>query len=233
MTETSPVLTVNRPGELRLGTVGKALPGVELRIDEEGWDGPEGEGEILARGPNVMEGYWELPKKSQKVLDDGWFRTGDVGQLDEDGYLTITDRKKELFKTAYGKYVAPENVSRQLKRSDVVDQVLVLGEGRKYVAAVITPSPEGLASLLGEELPADPDRSSLKGVLERKEAQAAFEEAVERANESLPRHEQVKTYRVVPDQWDVGVELTPTLKIKRRIVEDKYEDEIEDLFPDD
>ncbi len=231
LTETSPVLTVNRPGKLRLGTVGQALPRVQLRIDEEGWDGPEGEGEILAKGPNVTQGYWELPEKTEKALEDGWFRTGDVGQLDEDGYLEITDRKKELFKTAYGKYVAPENVSRQLKRSDVVDQVLVLGEGRKYVAAILTPDPEGIASSTGLDVPEDPPRSTLRKIVNDKEVQAMFEEAVERANASLPRHEQVKKYKVVPDQWEVGNELTPTLKIKRRIVEDQYEDEVAELFP--
>jgi long-chain acyl-CoA synthetase len=233
LTESSPVLTANRPGKLKLGTVGPPIPDVDLKIDEEGWDGPEGEGEILAKGPNIMAGYWNREKATEEALDDGWLRTGDVGTIDEDGFLTITDRKKELFKTAYGKYVAPENVTRQVKRADVVDQVLVVGEGEKFVAALLTPDPEGLRGLLDGEVPEDPTREDLVELLDREEVKRAFEQAVEDANDELPRHEQLKTYEVVPDAWEVGNQLTPTLKLKRRVVEEQYADEIAELFPDD
>lgn len=231
MTETSPVLTANRPDAFKLGTVGKAIPGVQLRIDDEEWEGPEGEGEILAKGLNVMQGYWQLPEETDEALEDGWMHTGDVGQLDEEGFLTITDRKKELFKTAYGKYIAPEHVSQEIKRAgDVVDQVLVVGESRKYVAALLTPDFEALEHVAKEEGIEFRDPAEL---LEHEAIERRFEDAVEEANEVLARHEQVKTFRVLPDQWEVGEEMTPTLKIKRRVVEERYADVIEEMYPDE
>ncbi len=231
LTETAPVLTANRPGAFKLGTVGQTIPGVELKIDEEHWDGPEGEGEILARGDNVMQGYWELPEETKRALDEGWMHTGDVDVIDEDGFLEITDRKKELFKTAYGKYVAPEHVSQQIKRAgDIVDQVLVVGEKKKYVAALLTPDWETLEAIAKEQEIAFSERDEL---LMNDRVAAMFEDAVEQANEELARHEQVKRYRVLEDTWEVGEEMTPTMKIKRRVVEDTYGDVIEELYPDE
>lgn len=231
LTETAPVLTANRPDAFKLGTVGKAIPNVELEIDDENWDGKEGEGEILARGPNVMQGYWELPEETKQTVGDGWLHTGDVGTLDEDGFLTITDRKKELFKTAYGKYVAPEHVSQEIKRAgDVVDQVLIVGEKRKYVAALLTPDFETLERVAEEK---DIDYKHPAELLENDHVKGLFESAVEEANEALARHEQVKRFRVLEDEWTVGEEMTPTLKLKRRVVEDTYGDVIEELYPDE
>jgi long-chain acyl-CoA synthetase len=197
LTETSPVLTVNRLGATRLGTVGPALPGVELKI------GPDGE--ILARGPNIMKGYYNKPEETAQVVRDGWFATGDIGEIDADGFLKITDRKKDLLKTSVGKYVAPGPIEGRLKLSPRILNAIVIGDRRKFPAALIVPT-KGATK---EEIAKD----------------------VATLNESLASHEQIKRFELVPTEFSIeGGELTPTLKVRRRVVEQKYQSVIDAMY---
>jgi long-chain acyl-CoA synthetase len=200
LTETSPVLTINRATASRLGTVGQAIPGVELRIAADG--------EILARGPNIMKGYLNKPEETAAVLKDGWFATGDIGELDAEGYLRITDRKKDLLKTSNGKYIAPQPIENQLKLSPHVLNAVVLGDRQKFPAALVVPAPGA----------------------GREQVQAA----VDAVNRGLAHHEQIKKFALVEKDFSIeGGELTPTLKVKRRAVEKKYAALIEGLYAGD
>jgi long-chain acyl-CoA synthetase len=203
LTETSPVLTVTPPNAVRFGAVGKAIPGVELRIAEDG--------EILARGPNIMQGYYNKPAETAEVLKDGWFHTGDIGSIDADGYLRITDRKKDLIVTAGGKKIAPQPIEARLKSHPVVAEAIVIGEGRKFVAALF--------------VPADPATAGSA------ESQALFQAALDDVNRDLGQFEKLKKFGLLPKplSQEAG-ELTPTLKVKRKVIEQKYKDVIERLY---
>lgn len=197
LTETSPVLTVNRLGATRLGTVGPPIPGVEIRIAPDG--------EILARGPNVMKGYYNRPEETAEVIRDGWLSTGDIGELDTDGYLKITDRKKDLFKTSGGKYVAPSPIEGRLKLSPRILNAVVIGDRRKFAAALIVPAKDATR----EEIARD----------------------VALVNEGLPHHEQIKRFELVDREFTIeGGELTPTMKVRRRVVEKKYQALIDSIY---
>ena len=218
LTETAPVLTLNPEDAPRLGTVGKALPRVELRFADDG--------EILVRGPNVMRGYYGKPEETAAALEGGWFHTGDVGRLDEAGYLVITDRKKELLVTASGKNVAPQPIEQQLRRRPLVGEALLVGDRRPFVAAIIVPDGAALAAAVGA--PADADRSAL---VSREDVRRRFDAIVDAVNADLPRHEQIRKYALVPAELSVATgELTPTLKLKRRVVAARWRDEIEALY---
>lgn len=220
LTETSPVLTVNPPEAPRLGTVGKAIPGVELRIGEDG--------EILARGPNVMVGYYNQPEATRAVLADGWLHTGDVGYLDADGYLTITDRKKDLIVTSGGKNVAPQPIEMRLKRDPLVAEAVLVGDRRKFVAALIVPNFPLLEARLGLQSRPPTDRAAL---VARPDVRALYRDIVDRVNRELAQFEQIKQFALVPAEFTVaGGELTPTMKVRRRIVEERYRDLIEQLY---
>ncbi|MGH9382319.1 MAG: AMP-dependent synthetase/ligase [Thermoanaerobaculia bacterium] len=220
LTETAPVLTVNRPGRAKLGTVGLTIPGVELEIDEDG--------EILARGPNIMQGYYKLPEETAEVLTgDGWFRTGDIGEIDEDGFLKITDRKKEIIVNAYGKNVAPAPIENLLKGSRYVDQAVVIGDRRQFLSALLSPDMEALAGWAnaqgiearGEELLDDPRTREL------------FAAELAAANAILSRHEQIRAWDLVAEPFTVeGGELTPTMKVKRRVIHARYGDLIDRMY---
>jgi long-chain acyl-CoA synthetase len=200
LTETAPVLTVNPPGAIRPGTVGKPLPGVELRIAPDG--------EILARGPNVMKGYWNRPSDTQEAFQDGWFRTGDIGEIDAEGYLRITDRKKDLIKTAGGKYIAPQPIENRLKASPLILNAVVVGESRKFPAALIVPAPRATPEQIQAE--------------------------VDAVNRTLAHHEQLKKFAILERDFSIEEgELTPTLKVRRRQIEKKYRDRIQALYPDE
>lgn len=223
LTETSPVIATGNLDDNRVGTVGKPIRNVDVRIAADG--------EIETRGPNVMRGYFNKPAETRAVFtDDGWFRTGDVGELDAEGNLRITDRKKELFKTSGGKYLAPQPIEQCVKRSRFVNQVVLVGNGRKFPAALIVPNwtelrayakHKGFDATTPEELCRD------ERVLDLMRRQ------VETQCAELSRYERVKRIALLPSELTVeGGEMTPTLKVKRRVVDEKYRDVIERLYAD-
>jgi long-chain acyl-CoA synthetase len=221
LTETCPILTCNRLRRYRFGTVGLAFPGVELRIAEDG--------EIVARGPNIAQGYYRRPEETAQVFGEGgWFHTGDIGELDGDGFLRITDRKKDLIKTAGGSYVAPQHIENLLKGDPFISQALVHGDGRPYPVALLTLNGEelqkfarnaGLGDKPGAELVRNP------AVLER------VRRTVDGVNESQASYARVKRFVVLPTEWTVeSGELTPTLKVKRKVISAAHADLIESLY---
>jgi long-chain acyl-CoA synthetase len=223
LTETSPVLTVNPPAAPRLGTVGRAVPGVELRIAEDG--------EILARGPNVMAGYYNKPEATAAALDGGWFHTGDIGRLDADGYLTITDRKKDLLVTSGGKKIAPQPIEGRLKASPLVGEAVLIGDRRKYPSALIVPDFAVLERRL-RDLGRPP--ASREELAARPEAVALYQELVDTLNRDLAQFERIKRIAILPREFTIeSGELTPTLKVKRKVVEERYKDTINSLYGDE
>lgn len=227
LTETSPVISVNTFDAHRLGSVGKPIPGVEVRIEPlEGYTA--GEGEIVVRGPNVMVGYYKNPDATAEVLKDGWFYTGDVGKLDKDGFLYITDRKKELFKTAGGKYIAPQPIESALKSSLYIEQAMVIGEYRKFPAALIVPAFPALEKWAQEQGIAFSSREELTHhpkVLE------LIQSEVDRINQQFSQFERVKKFLLLTKEWTIeGGELTPTLKLKRRVILAQYQAAIDALY---
>ena len=217
-TECSPVITVNTYDENHYGTVGKPIPGVEIEIADDG--------EILAHGPNVMLGYYKNAEATAEVLTDGWYHTGDIGVIDPQGYLRITDRKKELFKTSGGKFVAPSRVEAAIKRSVYVNQVMLVGDSRPYPVALVCPNWDLVRTEMA--LPKDAPVDDLA----RRPAVIDFlTKEVRRNTEDLAKFEQVRKIVVLPRELTVeSGELSPTLKVKRRVVEARYADEIERLY---
>ena len=219
LTETAPVLTVNPLGAARLGTVGPALARVELRIADDG--------EVLARGPNVMVGYYDNPDATAECIRAGWFHTGDIGRLDEDGYLSITDRKKEILVTAGGKNVAPQPIEALLKRDPIVAEAMLVGDRRPYVSAVLAPDVATLEQRLGAGAAA----GGLDDLVRREDVRALFQPVVDQANAELASFEQVKRFALLPAQFSIDTgELTPTLKLKRRVVTERWRDVIEGIY---
>ena len=217
LTETSPTLTVNPLERPKLGTVGPAIRNVELKIADDG--------EVLARGPNVMQGYYGKPEATAEVMRDGWFCTGDIGSLDDDGYLTILDRKKELIVTAGGKNIAPNPIEAELKRSPLVAEAVLIGDRRPYVSALLVPDFAALAARAAVE------GASREDVVGRPDVVALFDEVVEGVNAGLARHEQIKRSVLLPAEFGIATgELTPTLKVKRRVVAQRWSDAIERLY---
>jgi long-chain acyl-CoA synthetase len=223
LTETSPVIAVNTlaPRGNRVGTVGRAIPGVEVRIAEDG--------EILTRGPHVFREYFRKPQETEAVLDaDGWFRTGDIGRLDADGFLTITDRKKDLLKTSSGKYVAPQPIEGLLVMSPMIDQAVLVGNGRKYVAALVAPNREWLRAWAAENGVEGGDEA----ITADPRAVDAVRAEVARLTPHLADYERIKRVALLPTEFSIeGGELTPTLKVRRRFIEEKYRPVIDDLYP--
>jgi long-chain acyl-CoA synthetase len=220
LTETAPILTFNPLHALRVGTVGRAIPGVELRIGEDG--------EILARGPNIMRGYFNKPEATADVLKDGWFHTGDIGQIDAEGYLRITDRKKDLLVTSGGKKIAPQPIEAVLKRSPLISEAVVLGDRRKYAAALIVPDLSALERRLKElgRPPGTPEELTT-----RPDVVALYQEIVDALNRELSQFERIKRIALLPAEFSVeSGELTPTLKVKRKVVEQRWHDQIEGLY---
>ena len=223
LTETSPIITINRAKSpnLRLGSVGAKIDGVEVKIADDG--------EILCKGPNVMLGYHKDEAGTRKVIDgEGWLHTGDIGKLEDDKFLHITDRKKEIFKLSNSKYVSPQAVENVFKESVYVDQVMVLGEGEKFASALISPNFEALKAWSAENGIKFVDKAQLA---EERKVRELYSEIVKEFNKSLSKDEQVKRFRIVPDEWspDTG-ELSPTLKLRRRILFAKYAGLINEIF---
>jgi long-chain acyl-CoA synthetase len=221
MTETC-IVSANRPEDNRVGSVGLPFPGIEVKTDAEG--------EILVRGANVMRGYYNHPRETAEVFtSDGWFKTGDVGHLDADGRLYITDRKKELFKLSNGKYVAPQLVESLIKESQYVSQVVVVGAGRKTPAALIVPDWEALASAL--PAPESEEHKPRVAWSSNPEAVKLVQRDVIALTSSLADYERVRRVRLLADEFSIdGGELTPTLKVKRRVIDEKYSDLIEEIY---
>ncbi len=221
LTETSPVLTVNTHGAVKLGTVGKAIPGVELKIAADG--------EILARGPNIMRGYYNNPQATAEVIDgEGWFHTGDIGNLDGEGFLAITDRKKELIVNAYGKNIAPAPIENQLKNSRFISQAVVIGDRRQFLSALLVPDFEALTAWAAREGVATGEPRAL---IAEPRVRALLAAEVEAVNASLARYEQVRAWELLPAEFTLETgELTPTQKVKRRVILDKYGETIDRLY---
>ncbi|MEV5002655.1 AMP-dependent synthetase/ligase [Nocardioides sp. LML1-1-1.1] len=222
MTETCAAVTACGPDQFRLGTVGRALPGIEISLAEDG--------EILARGPVASQGYYRQESATAELIDaDGWVHTGDIGELDADGFLKVVDRKKEIIVTSSGKNIAPSNIENYLKESPIVGHALVFGEGRPYVVAVLTLDAE-IAPLVAAQL-GIPAGTSLAELAQHPAMLAVAQQAVDAANERLSRPEQVKAWELLPVEWTAeSEELTPTLKLKRRVVHAKYADVLERLY---
>jgi len=220
LTETSPIISANPLDAPRLGTVGKPIPDVEVRIAEDG--------EILARGPNVMLGYYNKPDETAAVLKEGWFHTGDIGTLDADGYLSITDRKKDLLVTSGGKKIAPQPIEAALKRSPLVAEVIVLGDRRRFASALIVPEFSALERRL-QDLGRPPgERLEL---VRRDDVLALYREIVDGLNRDLSQFERIKQFRLLPREFTIeSGELTPTVKVRRRAVEQNWAAEIEEMY---
>lgn len=222
LTETSPVISVNdqRNKGWKIGTVGRVIEKVEVKIAEDG--------EILCKGPNVMKGYYKDPEKTAEVLKDGYFHTGDIGELDEEGFLRITDRKKEMFKTSGGKYVAPQLLENRLKQSRFIEQVMVVGEGEKMPAALIQPNFEFLEEWADKH---EISYESLEELLKDQRVTDRIQQEVSRANENFAKWEKIKQFRLTRDAWTVddGL-LTPTMKLKRSVIKARYMDLYEDIY---
>ncbi|SHH09566.1 AMP-dependent synthetase/ligase [Flavobacterium defluvii] len=217
LSETSPVIAVNdqRNKGFKIGTVGKPIRNIEVKIAEDG--------EILCKGPNVMLGYYKDPEKTAEALQDGYFHTGDIGEIDSEGFLKITDRKKEMFKTSGGKYIAPQMIENAMKQSRFIEQIMVIGEGEKMPAAFIQPNFEFVKEwakihkiTLGSS---DKEISQNPDVIKR------IDEEVESINKKFGHWEQIKRFELTPDVWSIdGGQLTPTLKLKRKIIKEIYKD---------
>jgi long-chain acyl-CoA synthetase len=220
LTETTAPIAVNRPDAYRIGTVGQPLPGVTVRIADDG--------EILARGGNVFQGYHENREATEEVLDeDGWFRTEDLGELDDDGFLRITGRKKELIVTASGKNVAPAELEDRLRSHPLVSQSVLVGDGKPFIGALIALDPDELPAWAEEHGKSSSEIEDLAG---DQELHDELQRAVDEANEAVSRAEQVREFRIVPQDLSVeDGELTPTLKVKRSVVEERYQDLIDDI----
>jgi long-chain acyl-CoA synthetase len=220
LTETSPTLSVNRRGAFKIGSVGKVNEGVQLKIAEDG--------EILVKGPTVFKGYWNMPEETRNSFVDGWFKTGDIGELDSEGFLSITDRKKDLIKTSGGKFIAPQPIENALKANVLIAQAAIIGDKRKYASVIISPHfplledwarANGVPFNSRQELVAsDKVRNLYRGI-------------VEDLNKRLAQFETIKKIVVVPDEFTVATgEITPTLKLKRRVIEAKYKQQIDELY---
>lgn len=223
LTETSPVVSVNcnKNDGIRIGTVGRPLPGVQVKIAEDG--------EILIKGPNVMLGYYKKPEMTREVIDpDGWFHTGDIGELVEGQFLKITDRKKEMFKTSGGKYVAPQLIENALKASPYIEQVQVIGDGRKFPAALIVPS---FAYIIKEFDAKGIKLGSNHEICQNQEVRQLIAAEVEKVNKTLGNWEQVKKFELLPQEWSVATgEMTPKLSLKRKVILEKFKDVIEKIY---
>ncbi|MGH9750658.1 MAG: AMP-dependent synthetase/ligase [Candidatus Polarisedimenticolia bacterium] len=223
MTETGTVVAVNRPEAFRFGTVGPLIPGAEVRV--------AGDGEILVRSPSVMKGYWNNETATREALQGGWLRTGDIGRLDPDGFLVITDRKKEVLKTSGGKMVAPQPIENRLRSDRYIAQAVLIGDRRRFIAALIVPALEELERYareagLGVTGPGD--------LIRHPAIAALIEGRIGALNEGLARYEQIKKFRLLDRELspDRG-ELTPTLKLVRRVIEANHRDRIEEMYAED
>jgi long-chain acyl-CoA synthetase len=220
LTETSPVIAVNTPTANKLGTVGRPLANVEVKIAEDG--------EVLARGPSIFKGYWNRPEETQAAFVDGWFKTGDIGHLDSDGYLSITDRKKDLIKTSGGKFIAPQPIENSLKLNPFIGTSVVLGDRRKFPAVLIAPNFPALEEWAREN---QVDLTSRQALVANPKVQALYEGIIEELNQNLARFEKLKRVLVVPEELSAADgTLTHTFKVRRRGIEERYKTLIDEMY---
>jgi long-chain acyl-CoA synthetase len=219
MTETSTAATISSPEDFKIGTIGKPFPGCDIRIADDG--------EILVRGPNVFQGYYKNEEATSETIVDGWLHTGDLGSIDEDGFIKITGRKKDIIITAGGKNITPANLENEIKQHPLVSQCVVVGDRQPYLVALVTLDPEEAAAYAKEHgLPEDPEKLS-----SNPEIRKSIEDHVDAINEKFARVEQVKKIAILPrDLSQEGGELTPTLKVKRAVVAQKHAPEIDKLY---
>ena len=222
LTETSPVISVNRmnPRNRMFGTVGTLIDNVEVKIAEDG--------EILCKGPNVMIGYYKRPDLTAEVIKDGWFHTGDIGVMIDNKFLKITDRKKEIFKTSGGKYVAPQPIENKMKESKWIEQMMVTGAGEKFTGALIVPAFNALKEWSAEH---GITYNGNESIIKNEKVLSLIKDTVERYNQNFNQVEQIKKFELLPREWSVeGGELTPTLKLKRKVILEKYRDAVERIY---
>ncbi len=220
LTETSPVIALNSPQAHRLGTVGRPLPNVEVRIAEDS--------EILVRGPSVFSGYWNQPDETRDAFVDGWFKTGDIGKVDEGGFLLVTDRKKDLLKTSGGKFVAPQPIENSLKLNALIGAAVVLGDGRRYPSVIISPHFPQLEDWARSK---HISCSSREMLIAHPKVRELYDDIVGQVNRDLGRHEMLKKVLLVPHEFTAADgTMTPTMKVRRRVVEQRYSRQIAQLY---
>ncbi len=220
LTETSPVISVNPPERPKPGTVGKHLPSVDVRISEEG--------EVLTRGPSVMSGYYKMDEETAAVMEDGWFHTGDIGRVDSDGYLVITDRIKQLLVTSVGKKVAPQPIEKKVESSPFVEQILLIGEKRRFISALVVPDFDQLRLFAKDRKIGVKDPEDL---VAHPVVRELFDREIETHTQGLSSYERIRKYTLLPRPFAIETgELTPTMKIKRKVVREKYADLIEKMY---
>ena len=219
-TEGTGVTTVSRKGHLKIGKVGQPLPGAEVRIAPDG--------EILVKGPGVFKGYFKNPEATAETLQDGWLHSGDVGELDEDGFLKITDRKKDLIITAGGKNIAPQNIENQLKFSPYINDAIVIGDRKKYLVALIAIDEENVIKFAQDNKIQFGTYASLTQAAEVKQL---IQKEVDKVNRTLANVEQLKKFTIIPKRlYEEDGEVTPTMKVKRRFINETYKDIIEKMY---
>ncbi|MFA9428754.1 long-chain fatty acid--CoA ligase [Egicoccus sp. AB-alg2] len=220
LTETTAPASVNRPDAFKIGTVGKPLPGVSVKIAEDG--------EVLLKGGNIFVGYYQNEDATREVLeDDGWFHTGDIGQLDGEGYLRITGRKKEILVTAGGKNVAPAILEDRMRAHALVSQSMVVGDGKPFIAALITIDPEAFATWAEANGKAG---KTVADLVDDPDLRAEVQKAVDEANQAVSKAESIRTFRILPEDFEVGVELSQKMSVKRHVVSEKYGHVIDDVY---
>ena len=221
LTETSPVITVNTPDAYKFGTVGKPIPGVEVKIADDG--------EILCKGPNVMKGYYKKPEATKEVFDEeGWFHTGDIGELDEDGFLRITDRKKEIIVTSGGKNIAPQPIENMLKMNKFIEQVCLIGDRRKFISAIIVPDFAALESWAKEQ---GIEFSNREELVKNPKVLELYQKVIDEVNSKLAKYETIKKFVLSPIEFSQENKmLTPTLKVRRKVVMRTFAKEIESMY---
>jgi long-chain acyl-CoA synthetase len=223
MTETSPIITAGMPTkeDYCIGTVGKVVEGVQVKLAEDG--------EILVKGDNVMKGYYKQPEKTAEVFtEDGWLKTGDIGEFVQGKYLKITDRKKEIFKTSGGKYIAPQHIENQLKLSLYIEQAMIVGENQKYPAALIVPMEQELKNWCLEN---NLVYTTLEEMVDNPQVISLYQDEINEVNHGLAQYEKIKNFAILPSVWSIeGGELTPTLKLKRKNILTKYQQYINGIY---
>jgi long-chain acyl-CoA synthetase len=224
LTETSPVICVNRPNQWKFGTVGPMIPGIEMKIAEDG--------EILSRGPHIMQGYFNKPSDTAEAIDpDGWFHTGDIGEVDEEGFLTITDRKKNILVLSNGKNVAPQPIENQLKQSPYISEIMLLGDQRSTVSALIVPSFDELKEFAAEQ---QLEAEDIPALLQTQEVQRLIRSEINQYSADFADFERVRRFTLVAEEFsEKSGEMTPTLKLKRSVVMENHKAAIDQMYGDD